>query len=65
MEDIGDTYHSCVQCGYVMYGRAPATVEVTRQRQWRPRQPADRSTVRRRQIARARARARTAGDAVA
>lgn len=65
VEDVGDTYHSCVQCGHVAYGSITVVPEVDRPPRWRPRQAADRSVVRRRQIARARARARQTEGAVA
>lgn len=58
VDDIGDTYRSCVQCGHVVYGRVSEAASTSATPRWRPRQAADRSAVRRRQIARARARAR-------
>ncbi len=73
VDDIGETYRSCVQCGHVVYGSrfevAPGSARRATEQssRWRPRQAADRSAVRRRQIARARARARAGlpEDAVA
>lgn len=57
VDDLGDTYQSCVQCGYVAYGNVAVAPLRTAPRAWKPRQAADRSLVRRRQIARQRARA--------
>ena len=65
VEDIGDSYQSCVQCGHVVYGRLQAPPRVQPEPRWSPRQAADRSAVRRRQIARAKARARASEGAVA
>lgn len=58
IEDIGETYFSCVQCGHVVYGRIPTVSPVPAQVSWHSREATDRSEVRRRQ--RLRERERTA-----
>lgn len=57
VRDIGDTYHSCVQCGHIVYGPLPAVTVLNRpeEREW-PK-ATDRSDIRRRQIRRAKATA--------
>lgn len=55
--DVGETYHSCVQCGHVLYGAVHAPSEVGAVTRWQGREPADRSLVRRRLIVRDRERA--------
>jgi len=55
--DVGETYHSCVQCGHVLYGTPPTPAEADAATRWQGRAPADRSLVRRRQIVRERERA--------
>ncbi|MCK9496033.1 MAG: hypothetical protein M0R75_11140 [Dehalococcoidia bacterium] len=56
--DIDEVYFSCVHCGYASYGDSAPLAPVTPPAErWRVREPADRATVRRRQIARERARA--------
>jgi len=62
--DIGDMYFSCVHCGHTVYGQVPAVSVAPAQSQWKPRQPADRAAVRRRQIAKERARAARRAGAV-
>jgi hypothetical protein len=57
VQDVGETYHSCVQCGHVVYGvlHEASTADVSGR--WQGLAPADRSLVRRRQIVRERQRA--------
>lgn len=57
VEDVGETYHSCVQCGHVVYGRLPVVAPVPESTRWHGVEAADRATVRRRQLRRDRARA--------
>ena len=56
VEDIGDTYFSCVQCGHTSYAApAPAALQaVDAQRTWLS--GADRSVARKRRISRTPAR---------
>lgn len=55
VQDIGDVYHSCVQCGHVIYGAVPEpateALHAVEARQWP--EATDRVAVRRRQIRRA------------
>lgn len=57
VHDIGEAYHSCVQCGHIAYGQLPTPAAAEDERRWQSPQPLDRSTVRRRQLVRERARA--------
>lgn len=53
VRDIGETYHSCVQCGHIIYGALPAVSALPQiERTDRPK-ATDRSEIRRRQIRRA------------
>lgn len=53
VRDVGETYHSCVQCGHVIYGAVPTVSALPQiERSDRP-QATDRSEIRRRQIRRA------------
>jgi len=58
--DIGEIYYSCVHCGHTVYGLPPSVSAVPVESRWQGRQAEDRATVRRRQIAKERARARRA-----
>lgn len=55
--DVGETYHSCVQCGHTVYGSVPAVTAVPEESRWQGPEVADRSAVRRRLIAKERGRA--------
>jgi uncharacterized Zn finger protein (UPF0148 family) len=57
VEDVGDVYYSCVQCGHVAYGRLPAATPMTPSENWQVAEAADRGAVRRRQLRRDRERA--------
>lgn len=62
--DIGEMYFSCVHCGHIVYDKPALAVVTPVESRWQGLQPADRATVRRRQIARERAKAaRRAGAA--
>lgn len=61
--DIDEIYYSCVHCGHAVYGKPERTSVPVVETRWRGREPEDRATVRRRQIARERARARRAAAA--
>jgi hypothetical protein len=53
VRDIGETYHSCVQCGHIIYGALTAVSALPQfERGDRPK-ATDRSEIRRRQIRRA------------
>ncbi len=56
VEDVGETYYSCLQCGHVEYRRPePEAAQHREQRHQRPRLvAADRAQVRRRQLRRER-----------
>lgn len=49
VEDVGERYYSCVQCGHVLYDLPQAVTMPQPERSPRPT-PASRSEVRRRQI---------------
>ena len=57
VEDIGEQYYSCVHCGHTVYGALPKVAVVLPEAHWQGKEPEDRAIVRRRQIARERARA--------
>jgi len=55
--DIGEMYYSCVHCGHTVYGQVPSVQVVPTESRWQGRQPEDRADVRRRLIAKEKARA--------
>ena len=55
--DIGETYHSCVQCGHVVYGEASPVSGLRTETRWQRPEAADRAAVRRKLIAKERAKA--------
>ena len=63
--DIGVVYFSCVHCGHTVSGKPAVASVVPTESRWQVRQPEDRATVRRRQIAKQRAKAARRADAAA
>lgn len=61
--DIGEVYYSCVHCGHTVYGQPKMVEVVPVESRWQGRQPEDRATVRRRLIAKERARAARRAEA--
>lgn len=55
--DIGEVYYSCVHCGHTVYGKVPSETAAHADSRWQGRQAEDRADVRRRLIAKDRARA--------
>ncbi|MGE3960688.1 MAG: hypothetical protein AB7F65_03300 [Dehalococcoidia bacterium] len=55
--DIGEIYFSCVHCGHTVYGSVPSVSVVRTEARWQGRQPEDRAAVRRRLIAKEKAKA--------
>lgn len=55
--DIGEMYFSCVHCGHTVYGDVPSTDVVQIEARWEGRKPEDRQAVRRRLIAKEKAKA--------
>jgi hypothetical protein len=67
VDDIGETYFSCVQCGNTIYSDPAKLTALPAPSRWQGPEVADRADVRRRLIAkeRARATARTTRSAAA
>lgn len=61
--DIGEIYYSCVHCGHTVYGQPKMAEVVPVESRWQGRQPEDRAAVRRRLIAKERARAARRAEA--
>lgn len=57
VDDIGETYLSCVQCGNTIYEDLPNVTALPVEARWRGPEVADRAAVRRRLIAKERAKA--------
>lgn len=55
VEDVGDTYYSCVQCGNTLYESPSTLTALPAAGRWQGPEVADRSAVRRRLIAKERA----------
>jgi len=55
--DIGEIYYSCVHCGHTVYGQVPSVQAAPTEARWQGRKPEDRADVRRRLIAKEKARA--------
>lgn len=61
--DVGEIYYSCVHCGHTVYGSLPSVNVVPRESRWEGRQPEDRAAVRRRMIAKEKAKAARRAEA--